>query len=174
VLVPAVISFLLFRFFIEGRLSRRRLKLLEKKSAGSGSRRLFHILRDLEKQFDDVVEDIVTPPDASSYNSSSNASSDSESEISLASTCAPQRTRKFFKHARHKSVSAKEQHDFLTASQLKQISQLNTLPNLKKERAFIHPINNSHAAIVCRNGLNVKGNEMGVEVVRHWADNFII
>jgi hypothetical protein len=150
-------------------MSRRRLKLLEQKSAGSGSERLFHVLRDLEKQFDGTV----TPPGIPSPTSSSAPSSDSEGEIS-ASTYPSKGSRKLFKHARHKPVSPKEQHDFLTASQLKQIAQLNTLPNLKKERAFIHPINNSHGAIVCRDGMEIKGNEMGVKVVRHWAEHFIL
>ncbi|KAH9962616.1 DUF676-domain-containing protein [Russula dissimulans] len=59
----------------------------------------------------------------------------------------------------------------ITDSQRKMVAALNSLPQLKKERAYILESRNSHAAIVMRNG---ESNKIGEGVLRHWADAFIM
>ena len=51
---------------------------------------------------------------------------------------------------------------------------LNSLPGLKKELAYIHPVRNSHAIIVSRDVKRFPGHKEGEGVLRHWADHFIM
>jgi len=59
----------------------------------------------------------------------------------------------------------------ITQSQRKMVAALNSLPQLKKERAYLPDLRNSHAAIIMRNG---ESHKIGEGVLRHWADAFVM
>ncbi|KIY53362.1 DUF676-domain-containing protein [Fistulina hepatica ATCC 64428] len=61
----------------------------------------------------------------------------------------------------------------LTPLQRRMAASLNRLP-LKKERAFIQGVRNSHAVIVSRNVKDFDFHRIGEGVIRHWADSFIL
>ena len=62
----------------------------------------------------------------------------------------------------------------ITPTQLGLIDALNKLPNLRKEFAFIHPVGNSHAIIICRDVKRFSIHRKGEGVVRHWAHVFVL
>ena len=62
----------------------------------------------------------------------------------------------------------------LTALQRKMAAVLNALPQLKKERAYIPDVRNSHSVIVARDVENYDFHRIGEGVLRHWADAFIM
>ncbi|PCH36242.1 DUF676-domain-containing protein [Wolfiporia cocos MD-104 SS10] len=74
------------------------------------------------------------------------------------------------------SRSAEQQgpQALLTDLQRRLIAQLNALPGLKKELAFIHPARNAHGAIICRDVQRFAFNKVGEGVLRHWADQFVM
>lgn len=61
----------------------------------------------------------------------------------------------------------------LTPLQFKMIAWLNSLPQLKKERAFIENIRNSHGTIIARDVKNFEFHKVGQGVLRHWAEHFV-
>ncbi|KAH9039344.1 DUF676-domain-containing protein [Lactarius pseudohatsudake] len=62
----------------------------------------------------------------------------------------------------------------VTPAQRRMVAALNTLPQLKKERAFITDVINSHATIIARDIKNYEFHKIGEGVLRHWADAFIL
>ncbi|KAH9066842.1 DUF676-domain-containing protein [Lactarius vividus] len=62
----------------------------------------------------------------------------------------------------------------VTPAQRRMVAALNTLPQLKKERAFITDVMNSHATIIARDIKNFEFHKIGEGVLRHWADAFIL
>ena len=62
----------------------------------------------------------------------------------------------------------------LSDIQRKIIASLNSLPGLKKELAFIHPVRNAHAVIISRDVKRFPGHKQGEGVIRHWADHLIM
>lgn len=62
----------------------------------------------------------------------------------------------------------------LTALQGKMAAVLNALPQLKKERAYIPDVRNSHSVIVARDVKNYDFHRIGEGVLRHWADAFVM
>lgn len=62
----------------------------------------------------------------------------------------------------------------VTPAQRKMANVLNSLPQLKKERAYIAGIRNSHATIIARDMQNFEFHKIGEGVLRHWADAFIM
>ena len=62
----------------------------------------------------------------------------------------------------------------LTALQRKMAAVLNSLPQLKKERAYIADVRNSHSVIVARDVKNFDFHKIGEGVLRHWADAFVM
>ncbi|KAI9511411.1 putative serine esterase-domain-containing protein [Russula earlei] len=62
----------------------------------------------------------------------------------------------------------------VTAAQRKMVAVLNSLPQLKKERAYIPNVRNSHAAIIARDVKNFEFHKIGEGVLRHWADAFVM
>jgi hypothetical protein len=51
---------------------------------------------------------------------------------------------------------------------------LNSLPQLKKECAYIPNMRNSHATIIARDVENFEFYKIGEGVLRHWADAFVL
>ena len=73
------------------------------------------------------------------------------------------------------SKAQAEQKDLVLSDvQKKIVAWLNTLPGLKKELAFIHPVRNAHAVIISRDVKRFPSHRQGEGVIRHWADHFII
>ncbi|KAI9440711.1 DUF676-domain-containing protein [Lactarius indigo] len=62
----------------------------------------------------------------------------------------------------------------VTPAQKRMVAALNTLPQLKKERAFITDVINSHGTIIARDVKNYEFHKIGEGVLRHWADAFIL
>lgn len=160
VLIPTGISLILLRLALASRDSRARIKLLEKDE--SSRQKLIHILGQLEQQVEDAVADLVDDPGL-----------DSDSSLSVTGTRAGE------KHVGGKGKGKGEPkpppaQPVLSPTQRKMIAALNTLPNLKKERAYIGGVRNSHAVIVCRDVSRFEGHRRGEGVIRHWADQFIL
>lgn len=63
-------------------------------------------------------------------------------------------------------------HPILSSSQKNMVASLNTLPNLRKKLAFIHPEINTHGVIICRDGTWIDSHKAGRGVLQHWRDNF--
>jgi len=62
----------------------------------------------------------------------------------------------------------------ITPAQRRMVAALNSLPQLKKERAYITDVSNSHATIIARDIKNFEFHKIGEGVLRHWADAFIM
>lgn len=62
----------------------------------------------------------------------------------------------------------------LTPLQHKMLSWLNSIPQLQKERAFIDNIRNSHGSIIARDLNTFEFHKIGLGVLRHWADSFVV
>ena len=155
ILFPVLIAVLIFRLGLDAHASRARIKLLEKDASSSG--RLVNMLRFLEKQVDDAVADMLDDPHQSS---DTHPSSDKESETlpeAEAETDVP-------------ALSVTQ--PVLTRTQLLVLASLNSLPQLRKHLAFIHPVRNSHAVIVSRDVKRFEHHKRGEGILRHWADRF--
>ncbi|KAF8273138.1 putative serine esterase-domain-containing protein [Lactarius quietus] len=59
-------------------------------------------------------------------------------------------------------------------SKRRMVAALNALPQLKKERAFITDVANTHGTIIARDVKNFEFHKIGEGVLRHWADAFIL
>jgi hypothetical protein len=169
VIIPLFITAALIRLSLASRSSRARIKLLEK----GDQDKLIHVLQSWEKQLADTVVELVDDPEDSGL--TPNASSPASEAGSRPAT--PPIKPKPKTRARGLSITAQEtkpQHPYLTPLQLQLIENLNTLPNLQKEIAFIHPIVNSHGAIVSRDVKRFKAHLLGQGVIKHWANAFIL
>lgn len=62
----------------------------------------------------------------------------------------------------------------ITPAQRRMVAALNALPQLKKERAFIPDVTNTHGTIIARDVKNFEFHKIGEGVLRHWADAFIL
>lgn len=63
---------------------------------------------------------------------------------------------------------------YLSPVQLQMADSLNSIPHLTKKFAFIDGVMNSHAVIVARDRKNHPFQEIGMGVIRHWADHFVL
>jgi hypothetical protein len=157
-LIPIGISFTVLRLSWKSHNSRARIKMLEKDE--SNRQKLIHILANLEKQVEDAVADLIDNP---------SPDSDAESQQIIkpqARSLPPVSVRA------DDDQKAPPPPQILTPLQLKIAASLNTLPHLKKERAFIQRVRNSHAVIVCRDVKRFPVHRAGEGVVRYWADQF--
>ncbi len=158
VLFPTLLTLIVVRLSLDSRSSRSRIKLLE--SDESYRERLANVIGHLEKQVEDAVLEYMDDP-----GDSETTTDLSETPNTAVSTTKPGKCEK----KEHKVVKPQ-----VTAVQKKMIKSLNTLPNLKKELVFIHPVMNSHAVIISRDVKRFKFHAEGEGVLRHLADNFII
>jgi hypothetical protein len=122
-----------------------RARIKSLESDQSNGHTLIQTLAHLEKQVEDAVVDIIEAPSPASEDASPGEES----------TVLPEQP-------------------ILTPLQRRIIASLNKLPNLKKERAFITHVRNSHAVIVCRDVKRFTAHKRGEGIVRHWADHFIL
>ena len=161
VLIPPVVSLVLIRLILASRSSRARIKLLEEDEGNE--QKLFHILRDVEEEMEAAVVDLIGDPADSSPTTSD---SECSKELSL-------HRRRSGSMSKHKKQKPKPQQPILTPTQRQIVANLNKL-NLKKDRAFIHPVRNSHAVIVCRDVKRFKVHEVGRGAIKHCADGFVL
>ncbi|TBU40555.1 putative serine esterase-domain-containing protein [Dichomitus squalens] len=167
ILIPLVLSLVITRFALASRASRARIKLLEKDSEQSNTERLVHVIGRLEREMEAVAVDMLDAP-GSSYDVES-----SQPPLSTATPAALADAEADLDAAAR--TQAEQKQDLVLADvQKKIVGWLNTLPGLKKELAFIHPVRNSHAVIISRDVKRFPGHKQGEGVLRHWADHFII
>jgi len=69
-------------------------------------------------------------------------------------------------------MSQAREKSLLTEEQQKMVRSLNTIPNMKKYRAFFTEVRNSHAIIISRDPRRFEIHEKGAEILRHWSERF--
>ena len=136
--------------------SKKRIKNLE--SHESHKNRLIHVLAELERNVENRIVDFVETSEANASTSTS-AGINGTGQLKLPS------------HSETISETSGA-NPTLTEPQKELIRLLSTLPNLKKEIAFIHTLTNTHPAIVCRDVEKYKVYSVGKGILQHWADNF--
>jgi len=156
-LIPLGLSVAVLRLSWASHNSRARIKLLEKDD--SNRQKLIHILANLEKRMEDAVADLIDDP-----------SPDGDTD-SLPTTANPQ-TGKPDKITLRGNANKMAVPQILTPLQVQIAVSLNGLPHLKKERAYIQGVRNSHAPVVCRDPKRFPFHRVGEGVIRHWADHF--
>ncbi|KAE9399538.1 DUF676-domain-containing protein [Gymnopus androsaceus JB14] len=178
-LIPVFITLVLFRFTKASKSSRARIKLLEKKSEDSGSGSLMKALSHLERQIEDAVADAIDDPGSVSSTSTSPRSSSplssGTSTPAPTSNSTPPLTSPPSLLDPESSPSPnpkKSGQPILTPLQKTICGRLNSIPHLKKERAFIDGVRNSHATIVSRDVRNFEFHRVGEGVLRFWMDKF--
>lgn len=141
------------RLSLDSRKSRSRLRLLEKDE--TYTQRLIHVVGHLERTIEDAAVEVMDDPGNTLPGSADTLIN------GLTSTSS---TPKYPSSA----------PGDLSPLQHKIVSQLNKLPNLKRELAFIDPVMNSHAVIIARDVKRFKHHELGQGVLQHLADNFVM
>jgi hypothetical protein len=176
ILIPSFLTLVIVRLSLDARSSRSRIRLLEKDE--TYRERLAHVVGDLEKHVEDVVadymEDVVGPSSAETLVLSSppaDASASASASASLSVDKVTKTGRPLDDSSPSVSAAARPT---VTPLQRKIVASLNTLPNLKKELAYIHPLMNSHAVIIARDVKKFPHHEQGHGVLRHMADNFVM
>lgn len=168
-LVPLGIALILTRLTLASRASRARVRLLEKDE--SYTQRLSHVIGQLERDIEDKIADIIDEPDPA-LQPASVATSRPESPVPSATDPSLSAAGNII--ALSEQDSKRPKPVVLTDLQLKIIAWLNTLPGLKKELAFIHPVRNAHGPLICRDVKGFAAHKAGEGVLRHWADHFIM
>ena len=121
-----------------------------------------------------VEDDPLQRSDAVAMLDAPGSPSPSDAESSQPELAASAPAAKADLDAASKVQAEQKENLVLSDVQKKIVAWLNTLPGLKKERAFIHPVRNSHAVIISRDVKRFPGHKQGEGVIRHWADHFII
>lgn len=170
--MPALLVMIAIRLSLDSRSSRGRIKILE--SEESYRARLVHIVGQLEKQMEDVVVDYMDDPDPLVPRPTDAAVPTGPS--SSATLADPKQGTEIvpspkWKREKGKKVKGKAR---LSDLQLKIIKNLNTLPNLRKKLAFIHPVLNSHAVIIARDVQRFPHHTEGHSVLKHLADSLVL
>lgn len=192
ILFPAFLTLVIIRLSLDTHSSRSRIRILEKDE--TYRERLAHVVGQLEKRVEDAVADYIEDPgDALVASSTSPTEHAPLSAETLAespenhdsphsdSDSEPTPTNKAKRKCKTKtktSLSPTEKntskHPTLTPLQIRIINSLNSLPNLQKHLAFIHPILNAHAVIIARDVARFPHHEQGRGVLRHMADGFVM
>ena len=159
ILIPSFLSFTVVRLSWSSYRSRARIKVLEKDASHQQS--LMYSLAKLEKNVEDAVADMMDDP---------GPDPDSDSDPDTAGTQQQQQQQR-----ERKRDAGDDDHapPILSPTQLRIAACLNTLPHLKKERAWIGQVRNSHAPIVCRD-VRFAAHRVGEGLIRHWADHFVL
>lgn len=157
---------------MESRESRSRIKLLEKDD--SYTTRLVHVVGQLEKSMEDAVAEMI---DEAGNSDSQVASVETLASPKIPSTTGPIETSLPAETSSSPSSASPVSStvsELLTEGQRRIVTNLNRIPQLKKQRVFIHPVMNSHATIVARDVQRFKFHELGHGVLRHMADHFTV
>jgi hypothetical protein len=200
ILIPIGLTLAYTRLRLDARSSRSRLRELEKELSKDtpNGRKLIKILSEMEAQMEIVIGDAVgnivdnansslSKPAAalegltvsSSLNSPSQPSSSSSSTSNVSSQQTTNKEEKEIakltpresKRSRERGSASKPA---LTPLQKKLAMMLNTMPELKKERAMFKNVVNSHGMIISRDVKRFEAHKQGWAVVRHWADQLVV
>jgi len=156
VIVPVFLGSRMVQLLSSSYSSKKRIKNLQ--SHESHKNRLIYILAELEKNVENRIVDFVETSEANASTSTS-ADINGTGQLKLSSNS--------------ETVSETSgANPTLTKLQKELIKLLSTLPNLKKEIAFIHTLTNTHSAIVCRDVEKYKFYSVGKGILSHWAYNF--
>lgn len=175
VLVPLVLVAVPTRFALSSRSSHARVKLLEGDDESMG-KRLIGAWKSLESGIEDVVEEMVEDSMPASFSASHTQEPEQPNASALsalASAPEPKPKRCGIKNDDGTPALPKSQPQ-LTPAQHRMIANLNSLPNMKKTFAFIHPTRNSHAIIVCRSPTRVSEHRKGEGLLRFWAAAMVL
>ncbi|KAG8951940.1 hypothetical protein FRC03_012300, partial [Tulasnella sp. 419] len=171
-LYPPLVAAVVIAFSINVVRSRRRIKLLE--SSGKGSRNtMVELFRTVERDMEDVVVEMMDaegpvtddpyPPPPSPTSLLKPQLGNENQDQKLYPVSLPPWSDQFDKP---------EDQPSLSDAQKRMISNLNTIPHLKKHFVFIDNVRNSHATIVCRDIKAFSFHRRGEGVLRHYADHF--
>ena len=144
------------------------MQLLEKEE--KSTERLAHIIGRLERDLEDAVIDMFDGDGAETRGAAASAAVEPLSS----GASSPVSETKSEGVAGGRKTKADKDQPVLQEVQLKMVQWLNSLPGLKKELVFIHPVRNSHAVIISRDVKRFPGHKEGEGVLRHWADHFIM
>ncbi|KAI0766616.1 putative serine esterase-domain-containing protein [Trametes elegans] len=176
ILVPVVLTLVLTRLSLASKKSRLRIKQLEKDE--TGAERLVHIIGSLEREVEDAVVDMFDSADGADAPAPTSASPSTTSlPANPTRTPSPDSPADSATALSAGAGQAGAQHEaglVLNETQRKLVGWLNTLPGLKKELVFIHPVRNSHGAIICRDVKRFPSHRLGEGVLRHWADHWLV
>jgi hypothetical protein len=174
VLLPIFITIVSTRFMLSSHSSHARIRLLEGDKE-SITNRLITVWTNLEKEVEDAAEAIVEDsvlPAASRGSDTSVVDGDGARSISTRVRNGSSSTIGTLPSS-HSRATVKGCQPLLTPLQHRIMANLNTLPNVTKHVAFIHPVRNSHAIIICRN-MTMSEHHRGEGVVRAWADAMVL
>ncbi|KAG8978275.1 hypothetical protein FRB90_008513, partial [Tulasnella sp. 427] len=200
VLWPLFITVVITNFSYNVIRSRRRIKLLESKGQGSKST-IIALMQRIERQVEDAVVDMMNDgmfdenlgPDAGPSNMTTASPSRAGTPLPpLPGSSTPMKEKSrpsrrmsitytpladpnsLYRDSYPSTAATKEKQNqpLLTETQRRIISNLNTLPKLKKVYVFIDGVRNSHATIVCRDLKNFDFHKRGEGVLRYLADGF--
>lgn len=167
--MPVFVSVVFYHISKSSKLSRARVKNLE--GSESYKQRLIHIFSDLENRAENAMMDVAHDVaeigvnttvskdehrSAMMVNDKFNATDDANGTANAGAPITSQ--------AGDKSL--------LTEEQRKMVRSLNTIPNMKKYRAFFVEVRNSHAIIISRDARKFEIHEKGLEILNHWAEGF--
>lgn len=165
-LLPTFITLVIVRLSLDARKSRSRIRLLE--SHESYRDRLAHAVAQMEKQVEDAVVDYMDDPGALA----ALASDPGTGSPSTATLIEPQTIVETKVDAGPSTVPVSGPS--VTELQRRIVKSLNTLPRMKKELVYVHPVLNSHAVIIARDVKRFEHHKQGHGVLRHLADNFVM
>jgi hypothetical protein len=182
IVFPAFLCYAIIRLSQESRASRARIKLLEDGlSSESEQQRLITYLRKLGEIDNTVTETVDTLRSKDEIRTEQHDSMASYTEIITTEPTEPESNSKDHNGISNSksttksgSGSSSKNMPTLKPFQKRMVRSLNSnLGHMKKYNAFIHPMRNSHAAIIARDisRFDFHGEERGV--LQHWADGFV-
>jgi len=177
VIIPSMLTFAVVRLSLASRSSKARISLLEKDSLQNGQS-LIHALAHLERQMEDAVADFIDNPEArAELRLEANAVSEHTAvDSSIPVSSYPPASEIAYSSSSTIVVPqiSPSQHPILSPLQKTICARLNNLPQLKKERAFIEGMRNTHSTIISRDPKIWDKNGVGLEVLRHWAGQLVV
>ncbi|CEL61600.1 Putative lipase YOR059C OS=Saccharomyces cerevisiae (strain ATCC 204508 / S288c) GN=YOR059C PE=1 SV=1 [Rhizoctonia solani AG-1 IB] len=194
-LIPAGLTYATIRFSRESRSSRRRLEALADSPEAESS--LAAMLRKMESAVADMVDsadpgvadegwesdmetDTVVVEGQSEEAQKRKAASSSTPEVAAQSLPTPPaeeqerklETKPMFNPPKPKPNDPLQ--PILSPAQLSMIESLNSIPQLKKVRAYFPYVRNAHSMIIVRDPKVFPIHEDGMGVIMHWADRFVL
>ncbi|CAE6428701.1 unnamed protein product [Rhizoctonia solani] len=194
-LIPAGLTYATIRFNRESRSSRRRLEALADSPDAESS--LAAILQKMEMAVADMVDpadpgvadegwdsgvetDTVVVADPSEETRKRKATRPDTPEAAAAQslpTPPAEEDRKLESKSTFSPPKPKPNdplQPILSPAQLAMIESLNSIPQLRKVRAYFPYVRNAHSMIIVRDPKVFPMHEDGMGVVKHWADRFVL
>ena len=166
--MPVFVSVVFYRISKSSKLSRARVKTLE--GSESYKQRLIHIFSDLENRAENAMLDVAH--DVAEIGVNTTVSQDEQSAMMANNKFNATEDANGAANAEPPIMSQAGDKSLLTEEQQKMVRSLNTIPNMKKYRAFFVEVRNSHAIIISRDARQFEIHEKGFEILKHWAEGF--